>query len=80
MRLNAAQSDSDQLMEDFKAAENRYPDDYRFTYERAKLYIAGTTSHPQPFQLLYAAGPGRPSPAENRTSCWPNSNATGALN
>lgn len=55
-RMNATQSDYAQLTEDLKAAENRYPNDYRFTYERAKLYVTGTTSHPQPFQLLYAAG------------------------
>lgn len=55
-RLNATASQFPEVMESLKAAENRYPTDYRFTYERAKLSVAGTRDHHEAFNLLFTAG------------------------
>lgn len=55
-RLNATPSEFPEVMESLKAAENRYPTDYRFTYERAKLSVAGTRDHHEAFNLLFTAG------------------------
>jgi hypothetical protein len=40
----------------FEDAEKKYPRDYRFPYERAKLSIKGVTSHHEAFGALSAAG------------------------
>lgn len=44
------------LESDFKNAENRYPEDYRFTYQRAKLEAATSKSHHEAFEMLFQAG------------------------
>lgn len=44
-----------QLDTDFKSAERKYPTDYRFTYERARLSATGPDPHGA-FGLLFQAG------------------------
>jgi serine/threonine protein kinase len=44
------------LERDLKNAESRYPEDYRFTYQRAKLEAATSKSHHEAFEMLFQAG------------------------
>jgi serine/threonine protein kinase len=44
-----------QKLDELVVAENKYPKDYRFTYEHAKLLITGPDHH-EVFGLLYLAG------------------------
>jgi hypothetical protein len=44
------------VREDLEGAERKYPADYRFPYERAKIFIRGVTEHDEPFELLFLAG------------------------
>ena len=44
------------LMRDIKTAEGRFPEDYRFTYLRAKLEITRSREHHEAFETLFRAG------------------------
>jgi hypothetical protein len=54
-RINAPPSEAGQIIAALEAAEKKYPDDYRFPYERAKLSIKGTISHHEAFGPLFRA-------------------------
>lgn len=49
---NAKPSDSE-ILTSLRAAEDKYKNDYRFTYERAKLFGKGLISHDEAFDALY---------------------------
>ena len=55
-RINAPPSEAASIIAAFEAAEKKYPNDYRFPYERAKLSIKGITSHHEAFGALSLAG------------------------
>ena len=55
-RARATPAERPQLIEALKSAETKYPTDYRFPYERARLSIIGTREHDEAFSLLYLAG------------------------
>lgn len=44
------------IVEALKAAEEKFPNDYRFTYEGAKVSIAGAHAHHDAFEHLFLAG------------------------
>lgn len=48
-------SEGPQIVAALEAAEKKYPTDYRFSYERAKLSIKGVISHHEAFEALFAA-------------------------
>lgn len=52
---NANASDKGDVISTINKAENKYPNDYRFTYERAKLIGKGLISHDEAFDALYRA-------------------------
>ncbi len=54
-RIGAKPSETKEIIAAFEAAEKKYPNDYRFPYERAKLSIKGITSHHEAFGALSAA-------------------------
>lgn len=54
-RIGAEPSDADDVIESLEEAEKKYPHDYRFPYERAKLSIKGITSHHEAFGALAVA-------------------------
>lgn len=54
-RTGAKASESSELNAAFQGAEKKYPTDYRFPYERAKLSIKGITSHHEAFGALALA-------------------------
>lgn len=54
-RATATPSEGPEILEAFESAEEKYPADYRFPYERAKLAITGTRSHRDPFGALMLA-------------------------
>jgi len=51
-RSNAKPSDSE-ILASIVDAEKKYPSDYRFTYERARLFGKGMISHDEAFDALY---------------------------
>ncbi|MGI8468233.1 MAG: serine/threonine-protein kinase [Pyrinomonadaceae bacterium] len=54
---NAATREKKAAIErELKDAENRYPEDYRFTYQRGKLEAAASKSHHAAFEMLFQAG------------------------
>ena len=56
-RIGVKPSDSSGVIAALDDAEKKYPRDYRFPYERAKLSIKGITSHHEAFgALVVAAG------------------------
>lgn len=55
-RIGAKPSESGEIIAAFENAEKKYPNDYRFPYERAKLSIKGITSHHEAFGALALAG------------------------
>ncbi len=55
-RVNASPSDADKIVAAIEAAEKKYPNDYRFPYERAKLSIKGMISHHEAFEAIFLAG------------------------
>ncbi len=55
-RLNALPSQHAAIIAALEQAETKYPSDYRFPYERAKLSIKGIVSHHQAFSALASAG------------------------
>jgi hypothetical protein len=54
-RINASTAEKGIVIAALKEAERKYPNDYRFTYERAKLSIKGVTSHYEAFTALALA-------------------------
>jgi hypothetical protein len=54
-RIGAKPSESGEIIAAFEDAEKKYPTDYRFPYERAKLSIKGVTSHHEAFSALSVA-------------------------
>jgi hypothetical protein len=54
-RIGAKPSESGEIIAAFEDAEKKYPNDYRFPYERAKLSIKGGTSHHEAFSALSLA-------------------------
>jgi len=54
-RSNAKPSESNAIIAAFEDAEKKYPRDYRFPYERAKLSIKGIVSHDETFGALFLA-------------------------
>jgi hypothetical protein len=54
-RIAARPSETTEVIAAFEGAEKKYPADYRFPYERAKLSIKGITSHHEAFGALSAA-------------------------
>lgn len=52
---NANVSDKGDVISTIDKAEKKYPNDYRFTYERAKLFGKGLISHDEAFDALYRA-------------------------
>lgn len=55
-RISARPSDGSTIVADLEAAENKYPTDFRFPYERAKLSIKGLISHHEAFEAIFLAG------------------------
>ncbi|SRR6266498_2084925 len=54
-RIGAKPSESSEIIAAFEDAEKKYPNDYRFPYERAKLSIQGITTHHEAFSALALA-------------------------
>ena len=54
-RIGAKPSEASEIIAAFEDAEKKYPIDYRFPYERAKLSIKGITSHHEAFGALSLA-------------------------
>jgi len=54
-RTGAEPAESSEIIAAFQSAEKKYPTDYRFSYERAKLSIVGVTSHHEAFGTLALA-------------------------
>ncbi|MBA2702228.1 MAG: hypothetical protein H0U60_00050 [Blastocatellia bacterium] len=55
-RVSASPSDADKTVAALEDAEKKYPTDYRFPYERAKLSIKGMISHHEAFEAIFVAG------------------------
>jgi hypothetical protein len=55
-RVSASPSDADKIVGALADAEKKYPTDYRFPYERAKLSIKGMISHHEAFEAIFLAG------------------------
>lgn len=51
-RINGQPSESSEIIAALEKAEKKYPNDYRFPYERAKLSIKGIVSHHEAFGAL----------------------------
>ena len=54
-RIAASPAERDQIIAAISEAEKKYPTDYRFPYERAKLSINGIVSHDEAFNALFSA-------------------------
>ena len=54
-RVSAPPSDANRIVGAIEDAEKKYPTDYRFPYERAKLSIKGMISHHEAFEALFLA-------------------------
>jgi hypothetical protein len=56
-RMSGSASDGPKIMQTFTKAETKYPNDYRFPYERAKLAlkVRQTKSHDEAFGALSVA-------------------------
>src|SRR5262245_1581339 len=54
-RTSAQPSDNSKLAGAYADAEKKYPNDYRFPYERAKLSIVGVATHHEAFGALASA-------------------------
>ncbi len=55
-RISAKPSESSAIIASLDGAEKKYPRDYRFPYERAKLSVKGITTHHEAFGALSVAG------------------------
>ncbi|MDQ2975301.1 MAG: hypothetical protein M3R69_07810 [Acidobacteriota bacterium] len=51
-RSGTKPSETSEILAAFQDAEKKYPNDYRFPYERAKLSIQGITTHHEAFSAL----------------------------
>jgi len=54
-RIGAKPSETKEVIAAFEDAEKKYPTDYRFAYERAKLSIKGVISHHEAFEAIFLA-------------------------
>jgi serine/threonine protein kinase len=54
--LNSAAADIPALEQELISAEEKYPNDYRFPYELAKITLNKTHSHREAFEALFRAG------------------------
>jgi len=54
-RIGAKPSETSEIIAAVEDAEKKYPNDYRFPYERAKLSIKGITTHHEAFGALALA-------------------------
>jgi len=54
-RANTNATESSEVISLIEAAEKKYPNDYRFSYERSKSSIRGTVSHDEAFAALSLA-------------------------
>ena len=54
-RIKANPSESSQITASIEQTEKKYPNDYRFPYERAKLSIKGIVAHHEAFEALNSA-------------------------
>ena len=54
-RSNAQPSESKEIVAAFERAERKYPSDYRFTFERARLFGKRMISHDESFDALFLA-------------------------
>jgi len=54
-RTRTKPAESTEIIAAFESAEKKYPTDYRFPYEQAKLSIAGVASHHEAFGALARA-------------------------
>ena len=55
-RVSAPPSDANKIVATIEDAEKKYPTNYRFAYERAKLSIKGMISHHEAFEAIFLAG------------------------
>ncbi len=53
---NAAPNEKNALDSKLNNAESKYPNDFRFTYERAKLETVKSKGHHEAFEMLFHAG------------------------
>jgi hypothetical protein len=53
--VNARPSERSRIDEDLRSAEQKYPGNYHFPYERAKLFAKGSASYDEAFAALIAA-------------------------
>lgn len=54
-RVSRAKPSDSEILTSIADAEEKYPDDYRFTYERAKLFGKGMISHDEAWEALRQA-------------------------
>ncbi len=54
-RNTAKPPESKEIVAAFEEAERKYPSDYRFTFERARLLGKGMISHEEAFNALFLA-------------------------
>ena len=54
-RISAKPAETGEIITAFEDEEKKYPNDYRFPYERAKLSIKGITTHHEAFGALALA-------------------------
>ena len=52
----ATPSQKNALDAELKNAESKYPNDYRFTYQRGKLEAVNSKEHHEAFEMLFGAG------------------------
>jgi hypothetical protein len=55
-RVGAKPSEASEIISSLEEAEKKYPRDYRFPYERAKLSVKGIATHHEAFGALSLAG------------------------
>ena len=53
---NAPPNEKNALDTELKNAESKYPNDFRFTYQRAKLETVKSKGHHEAFEMLFLAG------------------------
>lgn len=52
----AAERKSPAFEREIKDAESKFPEDYRFTYQKVKIEAAASKSHHEAFEILFGAG------------------------
>lgn len=53
--LNATATQRNEVSQELVTAQNQYPIDYRFSYQRAKLFVDQGKDHDETFAILFAA-------------------------